>query len=199
MLTGYIALIYKSSMPRSFTSRSRNAILGVLAYGPSTGYEIRKLLSETTAHFWRESYGQIYPTLEELHEEGLIEIVEHQTTGRESRRFAIREAGAAELRQWIRSPEVVFKPGRNELLLKLFFARAEDAAYLIPQVESYRRLALGMAQEYGGFRSDAGVQEIPPDARQLIGTTIDFGVAAAQMQAAWCDRTMETLQRLAGR
>jgi hypothetical protein len=56
-----------------------------------------------------------------------------------------------------------------------------------------------MAQKYDGFRTDAGVQEIPPDARQLIGTTIEFGVAAAQMQVAWCDRTMETLQRLAGR
>lgn len=185
-------------MPRSSTSRSRNAILGVLAYGPSTGYEIRKLLSETTSHFWRESYGQIYPTLEELHEESLIEIVEHKRAGRESRRFAIREAGAAELRQWIRSPQVVFKPGRNELLLKLFFARAQDASYLIPQVESYRRLTCGIAQQYGGFRNDTSGEEIPPDARQLIDTTIDFGVAAAEMQAAWCDRTIETLQRLAG-
>lgn len=186
-------------MPRSSVSRSRNAILGVLAYGPSTGYEIRKLLLETTSHFWRESYGQIYPSLEELHEENLIDVVEHQTTGRESRRFAICEAGTAELRQWIRSPEVVFKPGRNELLLKLFFARAEDAAYLIPQVESYRRLTRGMARQYSRFRNDAGVEEIPPDARQLIGTTIDFGVAAARMQTAWCNRTIKMLQGLAGR
>jgi DNA-binding PadR family transcriptional regulator len=46
--------------------RTRCAILGVLAFEDSTGYEIRKLLSETTAHFWKESYGQIYPALEVL-------------------------------------------------------------------------------------------------------------------------------------
>ncbi len=189
--------MYLSIMPRS-SGRSRNAILGVLAFGPSTGYEIRKLLSETTSHFWKESYGQIYPTLEQLHEGGLIEVVEYQATGRESRRFAIREAGSAELRRWIRSPEVVFKPGRNELLLKLFFARAADAPYLIPQVESYRRLTRRMAQQYSEFRSDTDTEEIPADAQQLIGTTIDFGVSAAQMQAAWCDRTIETLQRVVG-
>ena len=85
-------------------SRTRNAVLGVLAYGPSTGYEIRKLLSDTTSHFWKESYGQIYPTLEELRAEGLIEVAEHETTGRETRRFAILPEGEAELRDWIRSP-----------------------------------------------------------------------------------------------
>ncbi|NBC30055.1 MAG: hypothetical protein GVY29_08710 [Spirochaetes bacterium] len=69
--------------------RPRKAVLGVLAYGPSTGYEIRKLLSDTTSHFWKESYGQIYPTLEELRNEGLIEVLTHETTGRETRRFAI--------------------------------------------------------------------------------------------------------------
>jgi DNA-binding PadR family transcriptional regulator len=39
--------------------RTRNAVLGVLACGSSTGYDIRKLPSETTSHFWKESYGQI--------------------------------------------------------------------------------------------------------------------------------------------
>ena len=177
-------------------SRSRNAVLGVLSYGPSTGYEIRKLLSDTTSHFWKESYGQIYPTLEELRNEGLIEVVEHDTTGRETRRFAILPEGEAELREWILSPEVQLKPGRNELLLKLFFARATDTPYLIPQVESYRRMTVELREAYRGFTSDAASDEIPVDAQTLIGTTIDFGIAAAEMQSQWCERTIETLRGL---
>jgi PadR family transcriptional regulator, regulatory protein AphA len=175
-------------------SRTRNAVLGVLSYGPSTGYEIRKLLSETTAHFWKESYGQIYPTLEELRAEGLIEVVEHERSGRETRRFAILQDGEAELREWIHSREVQLKPGRNELLLKLFFARSTDAPFLIPQVEAYHRMTGDLREAYDGFTADAGSDEIPSDARVLIGTTIDFGIAAAEMQRNWCERTIETLR-----
>ena len=177
-------------------SRSRNAVLGVLSFGPSTGYEIRKLLSDTTSHFWKESYGQIYPTLEELRNEGSIEVVEHDTTGRETRRFAILPEGETELREWIRSPEVQLKPGRNELLLKLFFARATDASYLIPQVESYRRMTVELRDAYRGFTADATSEEIPADAQVLIGTTIDFGISAADMQSQWCERTIAMLRGL---
>lgn len=184
-------------MGRASIGRTRNAVLGVLSFGPATGYEIRKLLSETTAHFWKESYGQIYPTLEALHRDGLIEIVEHDTTGRETRRFGILAAGDERLRAWIRSPEVIFKPGRNELLLKLFFARAEDARHLIPQVESYRRMILGMERAYSDVEAEGEADEIPPDARKLIGTTIDFGMAAAEMQSEWCTRTIATLESIA--
>ena len=180
-------------------SRSRSAVLGVLSYGPSTGYEIRKLLSDTTSHFWKESYGQIYPTLEELRAEGLIEVMEHDTTGRETRRFVILPEGEAELREWIRSPKVQLKPGRNELLLKLFFARSTDAPYLIPQLESYRRATVELRETYRGFTSDAGSDDIPVDAQALLATTIDFGIAAAEMQAQWCDRTLETLHDLEAR
>jgi hypothetical protein len=129
----------------------------------------------------------------------LIEVVEHETVGREKRRFAILPEGEAELREWIRSPDVQLTPGRNELLLKLFFARVTDAPYLIPQVESYRRMMAGSRETYRGFTADAESDQIPADAQILIGTTIDFGISAAEMQAQWCERTIETLRELEAR
>ena len=179
-------------------SRTRHAILGVLAFQPASGYEIKKLLSETTAHFWKESYGQIYPMLECLVEEGRIEVAFRQSGGRESVRYRILPTGYDELRSWIRSPEFQLKPGRNELLLKLFFARREDAAALVPQVQAYRASMSRRAAQYAAFDNDADDDEIPPDARMLIVATIDYGVAAAQMQIDWCERTLEVLSALAG-
>jgi DNA-binding PadR family transcriptional regulator len=171
-------------------------VLGVLARGPSTGYEIRKLLSETTAHFWKESFGQIYPTLESLEAGGMIHLVSETTEGRASKRYGILPAGQAELRAWLRRPDCVMKPGRNELLLKLFFARAEDASFLRPQVEGYRRTLADLHRAYHGFLRNDDAEEIPPDARTLIGTTIDYGIAAVDMQIAWCDRTIAVLERI---
>jgi DNA-binding PadR family transcriptional regulator len=182
---------------RSSTSRSRFAILGVLAFGPSTGYEIRKLLTETTAHFWKESYGQIYPTLEKLSQEGMVEVVSHETSGRETKRYRILPRGEQALKEWIRSPKIQLKPGRNELLLKLFFARREDIPWLLSQLETYASIVRSMLATYNAFKAEPESEEIPPDSRVLIGTTIDYGISAAHMQLDWCERTSQELRTLA--
>lgn len=190
-----------STMPaekRYTKGRSRYAVLGVLSYGPATGYEIKKLLTETTSHFWKESYGQIYPTLKTLREEGLVEIESHDTDGRETRSYRLLPAGDRTLRSWIRSQEVQLKPGRHELLLKLFFSRAEDARHLKPQVVAYRSMTAALLEEYRSYREETDTEEIPYDARRLIATTIDYGESAAAMQLAWCDRTIGLLEELSG-
>src|SRR2546430_12571660 len=52
---------------------SRYAILGVLSRRPMSGYDVKKLIERSIAHFWSESYGQIYPILNRLAAEGLAE------------------------------------------------------------------------------------------------------------------------------
>ncbi|MBN2874571.1 MAG: PadR family transcriptional regulator [Spirochaetales bacterium] len=177
------------------SSRTRHAILGGLAHEAASGYEIRKFLSETTSHFWKEGYGQIYPTLERLVEEKLIEVASREAGGRERVRYRILPAGSVELRTWIRSPRFQLKSGRNELLLKLFFARRDDAAALLPQIQEYRVSMQKTAGIYSAFDLDA--DEIPDDSRSLIATTIDYSKAAARMQIEWCERTLDLLASLA--
>lgn len=178
-------------------SKTRCAILGVLRFEPSTGYEIRKLLSETTIHFWKESYGQIYPTLEALRDEGKIEVAERSTEGRQQVSYRILPPGHEELITWIRSPDFQLRPGRNELLLKLFFARRQDAPFLIPQVEAYLQQMESAGHMYAAYRDEPDSDTLPADSLKLIGTTIDYGVAAAAMQVEWCWRTIVTLKSLA--
>ena len=185
-------------MSRAASGRTRHAILGMLSLHPATGYEIRKELAETTSHFWKESYGQIYPTLESLLNEDLVEILSHETSGRETRRFSILPAGERALREWIRSNDLTIKPGRHELLLKLFFATAADAPALVPQLQGYLRMLEQMINAYGGFQVAAGTDGVSDQSQIMIGTTIDFGLAAARMQVEWCGRTIRTLNELAG-
>jgi hypothetical protein len=40
---------------------SRYALLGMLSLGPGSGYDLKKRIEGSLAHFWSESYGQIYP------------------------------------------------------------------------------------------------------------------------------------------
>jgi DNA-binding PadR family transcriptional regulator len=47
-------------------------ILGVLAEGPSHGYEIMHCIGHHTGHMWRPSPGSMYPALESLESKGFI-------------------------------------------------------------------------------------------------------------------------------
>src|SRR5439155_265174 len=45
---------------------SRYAILGVLSRRAMSGYDVKKLIERSIAHFWNESHAQIYPILNPL-------------------------------------------------------------------------------------------------------------------------------------
>ena len=61
-------------MPKE--NRTKFAILGMLDCAPMSGYDIRKMSAMSIAHFWKEDYGHIYPTLKLLQDEGLATMEE---------------------------------------------------------------------------------------------------------------------------
>jgi DNA-binding PadR family transcriptional regulator len=70
----------------------RAAVLALLTERPMHGYEMIQELETRTGGIWRPSPGSIYPTLQLLEDEGLIEAEESE--GR--KRFTLTEAGRAE-------------------------------------------------------------------------------------------------------
>jgi PadR family transcriptional regulator, regulatory protein AphA len=95
----------------------------MLSIQPMSGYDIRKAIDESVVHFWRESYGQIYPTLKRLALQGLIQPKAGPRNAKTSRQlFALTSKGKARLREWLALAPGT-QPPRSELLLKLFFAR----------------------------------------------------------------------------
>jgi DNA-binding PadR family transcriptional regulator len=68
----------------------RAAILTLLAEEPMHGYQIIQVISERSGGNWTPSPGSVYPTLQQLEDEGLIEPAASET-GR--RVFALTEAG----------------------------------------------------------------------------------------------------------
>ncbi len=68
----------------------RAAILTLLAEEPMHGYQIIQVISERSGGNWTPSPGSVYPTLQQLEDEGLIEPAASES-GR--RVFALTEAG----------------------------------------------------------------------------------------------------------
>jgi len=67
----------------------RAAILALLREGPRNGYQIMSEIEERSGGAWRPSPGAVYPALQQLADEGLIEAAE--SSGR--RTFRLTEAG----------------------------------------------------------------------------------------------------------
>jgi len=54
----------------------RSAILDVLAVEPMNGYQIIQQIAERTGGSWKPSPGSVYPTVQQLEDEGLVEGVD---------------------------------------------------------------------------------------------------------------------------
>jgi DNA-binding PadR family transcriptional regulator len=96
-------------------------ILGMVRLGRRTGYDIKQLVDVSTRFFWAASYGQIYPELRRLEDDGLLTGEDASTNGRQRRAFDLTDAGAAALDEWLRSDDPGAYEYRDEGMLKIFF------------------------------------------------------------------------------
>ena len=58
--------------PKARRGDVRAAILSVLSDAPRNGYQVIQEIAERTAGAWKPSPGSIYPTLQQLEDEGLV-------------------------------------------------------------------------------------------------------------------------------
>lgn len=77
----------------------RTLCLAILNFGRATGYEIKKMSSDTHyAYFVDASYGSIYPALNKLEAEGCLTSHEEREPGKPARKvYSITDAGRVEL------------------------------------------------------------------------------------------------------
>lgn len=110
-------------------------ILGALTIKDMSGYEIKKLMSNSTAFFSSVSDGSLYPTLNRCEKNGLIQAQERVESGRFKKVYTITEAGRSVFTDWLQTPLKPFM-FRYEMLVRMFFARnlsREDLLTLIEQ------------------------------------------------------------------
>ena len=177
-------------------NRTKTALLGFLAWGPMSGYDLRQLIDGSIANFWNEGYGRIYPMLAQLADEGLATRAETRSEGGRPRNvYSITEAGRRALDAWLNEPTVP-RPLRNERLLKLFFgARAEPEA-LRASVDTYRAELLGDRERYGEIRERLEAVPSPPRDQRFWLLTLRYGELETDAQLRWCDEVDQELDRM---
>jgi PadR family transcriptional regulator AphA len=184
----------KPDPPPARRSRTPYVLLGMLLPGPANGYELKRRIETSVGHFWQESFGQLYPALALLERQGLVRQVAQEGARAKARRFAITPAGRKALASWVMTPPTP-QPERNELLLKVFFAQVHPDAVNAHVLAAAQQARLYGAQ-LGALREQmmAGLDGQPGLPAWLA--TLDYGAAAMDALAAWCERTQKALKDL---
>jgi PadR family transcriptional regulator, regulatory protein AphA len=179
-------------------NKSRLAVLGMLTLGPMSGYDIRKAMEQSTGNFWQESYGQIYPILKQLTNEGLATSREEKQEGSPVRYvYTLTDKGWDELGTWLSEP-IEYQVERNELLLKLFFGRIMPIPASIEHVGRFRMLQEQSLRKYEQIEAHlarCAVEEDPDAPYSLI--TVRYGLHRVRALIDWCDETIAALNKLA--
>ena len=169
-------------------------ILGLLASGPKSGYDIKHIVDRSTRFFWRASYGQIYPELRRLEANGLVRGHAKSRGDRARTEYELTRAGRAALRDWLTSSGELTHEIRDEGLLRFFFSDElepeEQMANLRAMRERYERLAVRLREEIEPFAADA------PGEFPLL--TARFGIELYESLSAWCERMEAELETSLG-
>ena len=172
-------------------------MLGLLSLGPQTGYELRKLSDASIQHFWRESYGQIYPSLKELERRGWATRTVEHGNGRPDRQvYALTETGEEALREWVAAPAKPEVP-RNELLLKIFFGRRVPAELNLRQITEHRDRFAKELEGYEGTEQWIRTEYSQHPDLPFWLLTLSYGKRYTEAEIAWCDEAAAKLKEIA--
>ena len=126
-------------------------LLGMVALGPLSGYDIKQMADGSTRHFWQISYGQIYPELKALEKSGMVQAAEAARGSRQRTLHQLTDAGTEALTDWISDPAITPVELRDEMLLKLFFSdsvgKAEQTALARNMARRHRDAASGLSAQ----------------------------------------------------
>lgn len=165
---------------------SDHLVLGMVALGARSGYEIKQTVELSIRFFWTISPAQIYPSLATLEHAGLLTGRDEPRGGRPRRAYELTEAGFQALIDWLRYAEPMPFELRDIAMVKLFFADAlepADAHNLLGQVEARSQERIATLE---AIRPAAESTARQGNVHPLL--TLELGIAVHQAMADVCAR-----------
>lgn len=187
----------------------RSALLSLLSAEPMSGYDLERVLNETSGFVWTAQSSQIYPTLRQMERDQLIEAEEQRTGDRARRVYRLRKEGAEALERWVAEP-VVYGPERDVAHLKasLLNLLTLDQAELLfrAHVGHYRHRLLTWERRIEGIRTGtspilrARLRSAPPDEHDSLVAfkllSYEGSVMRARAEIAWGELGLQRVREL---
>ena len=172
------------------------AILGILTTECKSGYAIKQCIDQSLNHFWKISYGQIYPTLKLIAQEELAEVRTLSVPGKpDSNEYYLTSKGLDVLKNWLEKPIEHLPTERNEVLLKLFFGRYQAREKKVLLLQNYKQELEERYQTYISIEQ-AIINHKDNDEDSIYWLcTLDYGKRTTKAAIDWCEFTLDKFYR----
>ena len=158
-----------------------------------SGYDMRKELQQTLFYFWKESSGQIYPTLKRLTAQGLVARVHDRSKNRRERQiYTLTAEGRQRLREWLAQAPAA-QPARSEFLMKLFLGHSAPAGACLEHIRRHRTEQQELLATFLILRDSVRKEHASSSHRKYWAALIEHGIRIRRAEIAWCDLALRML------
>ena len=184
-----------------------------------SGYDIKKMVEVGLSYFWNVSYGQIFPVLNKLVDDGwATKRADPKSGGRRRQEYRATAKGRRAFQVWLQQPSGLPQL-RDELKLKFFLTSrspSEEGVRLLIEYGEQQRAHLDMLLESEVvLRSALNQPEMPEDLLELQGAlgwgenpdtrdyahellvfylTLRSGILVAKARVAWVDEVLPVMR-----
>lgn len=180
-------------------------LLGFLQDGEKTGYQIKKMMEQSTGYFFNTSLGSIYPAFRKLQKEGMVKMKQKVSEGRVKKIYSITKRGIDCFQSWLKE-DITIPKVRDEVLLKIYFfanldpaTRKEKLSCFIGQLEEkiteFTNLK-SLISKHTSVKDKKKVQEYLKkyDLDEFRMEMIEFGIEQYTFMHSWYQRLLERLE-----
>lgn len=173
---------------RNRLTTTEYGVLGLLAYGESSGYDLARAAARSIGYMWAPSRSQIYKVLPRLVAAGCADSREVEQSGRPDKAiYRITPAGLAALRLWV---ETVEETSPGVFVMKLFFAWTASPEAAHEQLALYRSQAERHLAEFEEMERTLSSRDDPVHSR----VALRHGILRARATLEWAKQAAALLE-----
>lgn len=172
----------------------KHAILGFLSYESMTGYDLKKIIQNSTFMHWSGNNNQIYKALTELSDEGHVTNEVHFQSNAPSKKvYTISETGVGALKEWIAS-EAELPDIKKTFLVQLAWAdllKDEEIDQILSRYEE--KLKDLLAVEEANKEKACFLPDRTPREKKIWELIYDNAAQAYQNELRWIQKVRQEL------
>ena len=175
--------------------KTRFVILGLLKEENLSGYEMKRIIDKRMSFFWQESFGQIYPELNKMTGEGLVEVFNigsEENTKREKIKYKITSKGEEELKKWMEE-ENEKDTVRSEFLLKMYLTTPENKEEMRRNIIKFKEQSEEKLELFNLYESQLKQMiGVHSNHRQIL-YVLNLGIRQAKLYIEWSEQVLKDL------
>ncbi|MCJ7433614.1 MAG: PadR family transcriptional regulator [Anaerolineales bacterium] len=175
----------------------KHAILGFLSFKPLSGYDLKKAFDRSVRHFWPANQSQIYRTLAELDEQGLVDKAVIERDERlDMKIYSISDEGRTELHRWLSTP-LPEQDDREPFLIQVYFSgQLKDDELLHLLQNEIRKAEENLAALVAVHQASTTQPKSVNDERAVFLSmlTLEYGLASNQALIQWLKNAITCIQ-----